>query len=158
MQSCYNVRNQVRISALVLADARIMPVEVTKRWEDNYHTEVRRIEIPGGLRDEDHVFNRNDIIATASMIAYRLPESTAWVEGPRSPHWETVRRSRVGSRAELPASVHVYWTWEDYAKFAGKSRWRQLRAIAEDEKAFFEEVAVVVHENRIDFVITPCRW
>ena len=156
-QRSFTIFDQVRTAALVLADARIMPVEVTKRWEDKYHTEVGRIEISGGLPDQSSVFTRNDIIATASMIAHRLPESTTWVEGLRSHYWKTikdVRNAGQRSRLELPASVHVYWTWEDYVKLANKPTWQQLRAVTDHEKAFFEEVALVLRENRIVFVIT----
>ena len=129
----------MRTAALVLADARIMPVEVTKRWEDKYHTEVGRIEISGGLPDQSSVFNRNDIIATASMIAHRLPEAVTRVAGLRSPHWKTVRDARRASKRnklDLPASVHIYWTWEDYVKLANKPAWQQLRAVTDHEKTF----------------------
>ena len=112
-QSQYVTHGHSRTSAMVIADARIMPNEVAVRWEADYHIEVRRTEIACSL-NSGGTFGRNDIIATASLIALRLPDTTAWAGNQSSPIWDLVKRERVtGGSRDLPASIHVYWTWED---------------------------------------------
>ena len=41
----------------------------------------------------------------------------------------------------------------DYSKWASKPAWQETRAVADDEKLFFEEVAYNLRENGIDVVI-----
>ena len=69
--------------------------------------------------------------------------------------WDVFNRMRLpGGSKELPASIHVFWTWEDYTKLASKAGGQQSRAITAEEKLFFEEVMYNLREDGIDVIIT----
>ena len=104
MNKHYYRPGEARSSGMIIADARILPLGTSERWERLYHTEVRRVEIAASLGGEV-AFDRNDVIATASIIAYRLPTSMRRTYSQKSLFWDIVQKSRPTNQyeRELPS-------------------------------------------------------